>query len=341
MTRRITLQPKSCPRIWVGCDLAKASFEAAIWGHEAFPEMRVKSFLRTKDAAPSFLAWLKEQAPTDASLGLVMEATGTFAEVLAGWLLALEAGLHIAIVNPGRTSAFIRSLGLRNKTDSLDAKALARYGAERNPIAWEQPTQDMSELKDLVRTRLEVVEARVAMNLRLADHAHLAPVARTALTRVIQTLDRQIERLEAAIRSHLAHHKTMKHAVDRLKSIKGVGLLTAVTVLVELGNLTRFVRSRQLSAFAGLSPQRRESGTSIRGQSHLCKQGSARARAVLYMAALTAIRCNPDMKATYDRLVAQGKHPRSARGAVMRKLLVLMRAVLKADQDWVPLIKAA
>lgn len=341
MKRMKILQSESRPICWVGCDLAKASFEAAIWGHEDLSGMRVESFPRTKESASSFIEWLRGQAPAGAQLGVVMEATGTFAEELADWLMAVDSSFHIAIVNPGRTSAFIRSLGLRNKTDSLDAKALARYGAERNPMAWEKPSREMSELKDLVRTRLEVVEARVAMTLRLEDHAHLARVARTALTRVIRTLERQIELLEAAIRSHAAHHEPLKRAVGRMTSIKGVGLLTAVTVLVELGDLTRFVRSRQLSAFAGLSPQRKESGTSIRGQSHLCKQGSARVRAILYMAALTAVRCNPDMKATYDRLIAQGKHKRAALGAVMRKLLVLMRAVLKADHDWVPRIEAA
>lgn len=339
MKRTKNLQPESCPMVWVGCDLAKASFEAAIWGHDELPRMRVQSFPRTKDAASSFLAWLKAQAPAGAPLGLVMEATGTFAEEVADWLLALDSSLHIAIVNPGRTSAFIRSLCLRNKTDSLDAKALARFGAERNPMAWEKPSQEMSELKDLVRTRLEVVEARVAMNLRLADHAHLARAARTALTCVIRTIEQQIELLDAAIRSQVDRHESMKHAVQHMTSIKGVGLLTAGTVLVELGDLTRFAKSRQLSAFAGLSPRRKESGTSVRGQSHLCKQGSARVRAILYMSALTAIRCNPDMTATYDRLIAQGKHKRSALGAVMRKLLVLMRAVLKADHDWVPRIE--
>ena len=110
----------------------------------------------------------------------------------------------------------------------------------------------------------------------------------------------------------------------------------ATTVLVEMGDLRRFTRSRQLTAFAGLSPKRKESGTSVHGKTRMCKQGSGRVRAELYMAAGCAARFNPDMKATYENLLAHGKEKRAALGAVMRKLLVLMRAVAKADQDWVP-----
>ena len=329
------------PAFWAGADLAKQSLELALWGHEDLPQRKVSSFPRTRDAAPALLAWMKAQAPEGARLGLVMESTGTFAEELATWLLDLEPELYLAIVNPIQIHAYIKSLGLRNKTDSLDARALAGFGPERKPRAWDKPSPDLIELKDLTRTRADLVDTGVAMRLRLKDHPRAAKGATKALEHIIKTLDQQVEKLETAIRAHLDRHETLRTQVKRLTSIKGVGLITAVTIVGELGDLRRFTRSRQLTAFAGVSPRKKESGTSVRGRTRLCKQGNARVRTALYMAAKSAARFNPDLAATYAGLIAKGFHWRSALGAVMRKLLILMRAVLKADQDWRPNIQAA
>lgn len=321
---------------WAGVDLAKATFEAALWGHDDFRTMRVRSFPRSASGTRALLAWLRDHASPGAGIGLVMEATATFAEDVATWLLDLDPALHVAIVNPIQTSAFLRSLGLRNKTDSLDAKALAQYGAERRPPAWERPTPDMAVLKDLTRVRMDLVHARTSMIVRLKDHARTSKQAAKAMAAVIQALDTQVKALEAEIRKHLCAHEALAKQANRMDSVVGVGLLTAVTVLSELGDLRRFARSRQLTAFAGMSPRRRESGTSVRGKPRLCKQGSTRVRAALYLAACAAVRFNPDMHSIYERLLAQGKARRVALGAVMRKLLVLMRAVVKADHDWIP-----
>ena len=325
---------------WAGIDLAKATFEAAIWGHEEFRGMRVHSFPRHNDGARALLAWLRENAGPNVHIALVMEATATFAEELATWLLDLDPGLNIAIVNPVQTSAFLRSLGLRNKTDDLDAKALAQYGTERKPVPWEKPTPEMAILKDLVRVRLDLVHARTSMALRLKDHERVSKLATKAMAKVIRALDAQSKALEVEIRKHLRAHEALAKQADRMDSVVGVGLITAVTVMAELGDLRRFARSRQLTAFAGMSPRRKESGTSVHGKPRLCKQGSTRVRAALYLAASAAVRFNPDMKAFYDRLLAQGKVRRVALAAVMRKLLVLMRAVVKAEHDWVPKAQA-
>lgn len=325
---------------WAGIDLAKETFQLAVWGHQDFQAMEVRAFPRTKKAMKEVLAWLKSQAPEGMPKAVVMEATATFADEVGSWLLDLDPGLRVAIVNPCQTSAFVRSLGFRNKTDDLDAKALARYGQERNPIPWERPTPEMAILKDLVRTRADLVRARTAMSCRLKDHKRSSETAAGALKKVIQNLSAQIKTLEKAIKAHVKAQKGMLQQIKRCQSIKGIGIVTATTVLAELGDLTRFPRSRMLTAFAGVSPRKKESGTSVHGKTRMCKQGSGRVRAELFMAASAAARFNPDMKATYENLLKRGKEPREALGAVMRKLLVLMRAVLKADRDWLPRLSA-
>jgi transposase len=339
MTRKISAP--TFPTHWAGADLAKKTLELALWGHEELTQRKVRSFPRTKEGAATILAWIREQASVGARLGLVMEATGTFAEELAAWLLELDPELHLAIANPMQTHAYIKSLALRNKTDNLEARALAGFGQERKPMAWEKPSPALAELKELTRTRADLVATRVAMRLRLKDHPRAAMLATKAMETVIQTLDQQIGALEDAIRIHMDQDETLRVQLKRLTSITGVGVITAATILGELGDLRRFLRSRQLTAFAGVSPRKKESGTSVRGKTRLCKQGSSRVRTVLYMAALSAVRYNPDMAETYARLREKGHHWRSALGVVMRKLLVLMRAVLKADHDWISRIQAA
>ena len=299
--------------------------------------MKVKSFNRTRKAMKAVLDWLRGLAAEGIPIGIVMEATGTFAEEVGGWLLDLDPELVVSIVNPGQTSAFAQSLGLRNKTDDLDARALARYGCERRPMAWDRPTPEMAALKDLVRTRRDLVQARQSMSMRLKDHERTAKKASQALEKIVRSLETQIEGLDKAIQEHVAAHPDLSHLVGRLTSIKGVGTVTATLILAELGDLRRFTSSRQLAAFAGLSPKEKQSGTSVHGKTRLCKQGSGRVRAVLYMAAGCAIRFNLDLKATYEHLLARGKAKRSALGAIMRRLLVLMRAVLLADHDWMPM----
>ena len=116
--------------------------------------------------------------------------------------------------------------------------------------------------------------------------------------------------------------------------------MTAVTVRTELGDLRRFERARQLTAFAGMSPRIVESGTSIAGKPHLCKQGNRRVRHALYMAAMTAIRGQNDLQRCYQRLVAKGKSHMSALGAIMRKMLCLLRALLISGKPYQPVYRS-
>lgn len=334
-----TIQNAGVVTFWAGIDVAKEFLKVGSWGHFEFSEMETSDFPRQAKAMKHLLAWLKARAPEGAPIGIVMEATGKYSEEVAAWLLKLDPALRVAIINPFRIHEFIKSLGFRNKTDSLDAKALARFGRDRNPVAWEPPTPELAVLRDLVRIRADLVRTRTAMKNRLSDHERSSKQAAGAMRKIINALTTQIEALDSAIKAHLKAHPDLEHQVKSHMSIIGVGIVTSTTVLAELGDLRRFDRSRQLTAFAGVSPRLKDSGKKI-GRPHMCKEGSARVRAELYMAASNAIQHNPDMKAYFEHLLKRGKKERSALGAVMRKLLVVMRAVLVAGTTWQPRIAA-
>jgi transposase len=327
---------------WVGMDVAKSTFDAAwVRAEQHYPytplrELPVRTFARSPEGVDEFLAWLDElgqHGRAEQCNRVCMEATGSYSTELTVWLLDKRPSLEPAIVNPAHTSAFIKSMGLRNKTDKLEARALGFYGVERGPVAYEPLTPDRAELRELSRYRDSLVRQKVAESNQAGARVTSRAVMRLQNKR-IRLLRRDIEKVEMAMKAIVGENPELKRDVKQLTAIYGVGFITAVVVLAELGDLRRFKRARQLSAFAGLSPRVVESGSSVNGRPRLCKQGNSRVRQALYLAALTVIRGRSDLQDTYCRLLEHGKAPKAALGAIMRKLLVLMRAILISGKPY-------
>lgn len=158
---------------WVGLDVSKLTFDAALaLSDQHFPSTPLralpwKTFPRTREGVAAFLAWVAEHVP-ESEVRVIMEATGKYSVELTAWLLAKRPTLRPAIENPKNTSAFIDSLGQRNKTDGLDARGLAFYGVERRPAPYEPLSKTRQELRDLSRCRDTLVEQRTALKNRLA-----------------------------------------------------------------------------------------------------------------------------------------------------------------------------
>lgn len=332
------------PTHWVGLDVSKDFFNAAFvhdgkkWPHTPTNQIPQSSFNRTKEGATSFVQWLDTlmqggQDPKHARA--IMEATGRYSTELTGWLMLLRPSLAPAIAPPRQTAPFIESMGIRNKTDKIDALALGFYGMERQPRAYEAPSPQECKLRELVRYRNFLVEERTAAENRAKELTDCKAVEKMQGRRIAQ-LKRDIEKLEKEMRLLLDKVPELKRDIDLMCSINGIGFTTAVTVRAELGDLRRFTSARQLSAFAGLCPTQRQSGTSVNGRSRMNKGGNSVVRAKLYMAALSAIQHNKDMAQTYREMVEQGKSSMAALGAIMRKLLVLMRRLLISGKPFDP-----
>lgn len=329
---------------WIGIDVAKKTFDAAlVFDGQHYPETKlhevpVKTFVRTQQGVDQFLSWVDEQLPSTDNGQLftvqaVMESTGKFSLELATWLFQHRKENMAAIVNPGLTSSFIKSMGLRNKTDRIEARALAFYGAERRPALYEPATPSQGQLRELCRLRDSLISERVACQNRGDEESPIAFIRRTAARR-IRELERHITKVEEKMKQTIQKEASLKRDYEILNSIPGVSFVTASVVLAELGDLRRFTRARQISAFAGLSPKIHDSGTSVKGKRHLCKFGNSRIRHALYMATMSAVCYCPCMRKCYEDLLHAGKSKMSALGAVMRKLLVLMRAMLIANKPY-------
>jgi transposase len=329
---------------WVGADVAKETFDAALvrpgqhYPSTPLREVPVATFARSIDGVKEFLSWLADRlrdVSTPVSVRMVMEATGSYSVELTGWLNEKCPALAPAIANPRQTAAYLNSMQLRNKTDRVEARALAFYGTERRPAPYETLSPERLELRALSRHRDDLVGEKVREQNRGEQ-----PVASKLLTRLhkqrLMQLKRDITKIEARIKEIIEKTPELRRDVKLLRSIPGIALVTSTVVLAELGDLRRFTRARQATAFAGLTPHKMESGTSVNAPAVLCKHGNPRIRQALYMAAMVAIRNRGPLRDFYERLVAKGMNGKAALCAVMRKMTTIMRAILIHETPYDP-----
>ena len=269
-----------------------------------------------------------------------MEATGQYSVELTTWLLTKRSTLQPAIENPKNTKAFIDSLNQRNKTDGLDARGLAFYGVERRPAPYEPLSKTRQELRELSRYRDTFVAQRTALKNRSHEKSSSKVVARMQAKQLRQ-LGRDIAEVEQKMKCVVSEDETFKRDFGLLTSIDGVGPITAMTVLAEIGDLRRFQRARQLTAYAGVSPRLVQSGTSVRGATRMCKRGNGRIRRALYLSAMATLNTKEpnSLSSMHNRLCKEGKQGKAALGAVMRKQLTVMRAVLISGEPYDPAFK--
>jgi len=314
------------PLRFQGIDVSKATFDVAWWGDQPFQQMTNKTFPRTREGVQAWLACFKPDELCGTAV--VMESTGGYCKELAGWILEACPGFHVAIANPYRVKAYAGSLGLRNKTDRVDARMLAMFGQERQPGPWAPLSAAQEELRALVRTRAKFQATRTAYRNRLKSKTGGFPTDKKCQEDLLAFLDQQIKTIERRIRGLCRKDPHLDRDLKLLMSIDGIGLITAASVMGTAGDLRRFQRRNELVAFLGVSPRQFQSGTSVQCKAHMCRTGNKKTRSALYMAAVATCRSKGALGDYYRRLVAAGKPKKSALGALMRKLLIVMRAVL-------------
>lgn len=335
--------------LWAGIDVAKKTVEVALDGPlplEGRPAelatLPVASFPRSQEGAAEMAAWLAKQAGAryglpSARLRVVMESTGGYCIELARWISQAAPGLEPAIVNAARAREFTRSLTPRSKTDKSDARALARLGTFQRPDPFEMPSEAQRALTALVRCREGFVSQRTALKNQLGGPGVLPEVAK-ALEKMIDAFSKEIAKLDKKIAKAIARDEQMKADAELLRTIPGVGPVVVATVFAELGDLRRFARARQLTAFAGLAPRRRQSGTSLDTGGPISKIGSSRGRRVLLPAVWAALRARGGdcFRLRLERLLKGGKSRLQGHNALMRQMLVLMRAMLISGEPFDP-----
>jgi transposase len=256
----------------------------------------------------------------------VLEATGGYEAPVVAALAA--AGLPLVVVNPRQVRAFAKALGLLAKTDQIDARVLALFGARVQPAVRPLPDDATRELQAVLLRRRQLLDMLQAERLR---EARARGAVRTNLRRHITWLERSVQDTDTQLRERIAASPLWRVQEALLRSVPGVGPVLTATLLATLPELGQLDR-REIAARAGLAPMARDSGT-LRGY-RTCHGGRAAIRAALYMSALVAMRFNPILRGFYERLRAAGKPAKVALTAVARKLLVLLNAIIREGAPW-------
>lgn len=320
----------------IGIDVSKAKLDC-LWLRDSL-SLKVKSkvFPNTSAGHQALLDWsVKQIGKTIKELHYVMEATGIYHEGLAYALH--KAGARVSVVNPAQLSNYAKSLGTRTKTDKKDALVIAYFGATQQPRQWQPEPAEVRRLKALI-ARLEAVKQDIQRELNRLEKAQISQTAEDVV-RSIEMVHRQLNeertRLERLIDEHIDRHPGLKQDRALLESIPGVGSVISQQMVAFLRSRA-FENAAQCAAFLGLVPIQHESGSSVRGRSHLSKAGNAQLRAKLFMAAIVATRYNPDIQCQYEGLVKRGKSRKSAVCAAMRKLVQICFGVLKHQTSYLP-----
>jgi transposase len=301
----------------VGIDVCKARLDVCI-----LPQGETFAVANDPAGIESLLEQLREVRPEL----VVLEASGRYERPVAAAIAS--AGIAVAVVNPRQARDFAKATGRLAKTDRIDAEILARFAAAVGPRPSVLPDEEAQLLQAILARRRQLLEMIVAENNRLK----MAPEALVKRIRAhIKWLEKELSRTDEDLDGAIGASTTFKDNEALLRSVPGVGPVLARTLLAELPELGK-LDHRRLSALVGVAPFNRDSGT-FRGKREVWG-GRAPVRATLYMGALVATRHNPVLREFYGRLLSAGKPKKVALVACMRKLLIILNAVMRDRTPW-------
>jgi transposase len=303
---------------YVGIDVSKDRLDVHVRpGGEAFAVTRDGKGLdqlieRLRGIAPRLIA---------------IEATGGFETVAAAAIAG--ANLPLAVVNPAQVRHFAQAVGKRAKTDPIDAAVIARFAEAVKPEPRALPDTATRLLADLVARRLQVIDMMVAERQR--EKRTDAARVRKSIARLIAALEKELAGIDGDIDTMVRGSPVWRAKEDLMVTVPGVAEQTARSMLAEVPELGRLNR-RQIASLVGIAPFTRQSGQ-WKGKSMIAG-GRASARSAIFMAALSAIRCNPVLRDFYQRLLVRGKPKMVALIAVARKILTMLNAILRDNKPW-------
>jgi transposase len=329
----------------VGIDISKATFAACLCQRDETGSLtfsKAADFSQDLKGYNQLLRWVKQVTVKGPEVVFLMEATGVYYEPLAYHLHKIKKTVHVVL--PNTSKHYFSSLNIKTKTDHADARVLSQFGAERQHRSWEPPSPVLGQLRNLTRYYVQLQEQKTALgNIKHSKDSSYEVQAfiLKSNVRLIEQIDKHIGDCLSAIKKLMVSDSSLQDKVQKLSTIKGVGLITIATIVAETNGFEGFSSARQLTSFSGYDIVQRESGTSIKGKTRISKKGNRYIRNALYFPAMVACRYNPDLKAAYLRIVINKPSKMIAQVAIQRKLLVLMYTLWKKDTEFIPAYKAS
>ena len=321
----------------VGIDVSKDKFDACFSVIDYQQKVTVKAtrkFSNSKAGFKEFDAWIQKRVNQETPLVFVLEATGVYYEQLA-WHL-FEQRTHVCVVLPSRAKQYFQSVGLKSKNDKIDAKGLARMGAEQALDRWQPLSADFYTLRTLTRETERLHQTKTVLNNQAHALQHARIQSKSSLKRIeqhIRLIDKQLLAIEKEIVAIVNNNLELKQKIDHIIQVKGLGLMSIVTVLSECNGFALINNQKQLISYAGYDIVESQSGTR-QGKTRISKKGNSHVRRILHMPAFNVVKYEPGFTAFYNRLIANGKTKMQAYVAVQKKLLVLIYTLWEKNEPF-------
>lgn len=324
----------------VGIDCGKIELVASIGYLDNNLQASIKTtsaFTNDQAGFNKLVSWVNKHKNPEAVLQFIVEATGVYHEKLCYYVTS--QGYNISVVLPNRAASFMRTLTIKTINDKVSAAALAVMGLEKKLDNWQMPDPILSQLKQLCRERVDLLEDTTSIKNQIHALTNGMLCSETTLKRLqlrLQFSQNQLQEIEKEMKTIISANDDLKQRFENVCTIKGIGLITAITVVAETNGFNLIRNQRQLVSYAGLDVIKKQSGISINSPGRISHRGNVHLRRALHFPALAAIRFDDNMQNVYNRLFA--KHNIKMKGAVaiQRKLLVMIYTIWKKNEPYNP-----
>lgn len=332
----------------VGLDISKDTFTARIGTLDNQLKQNIFkacSFNNDIKGFMKLLSWtrktcqnLKISIDNDAhnKLQFVMEATGIYYENLAYFLS--EENKFVSVILPNKIKNFGRTLETKSKTDDIDAAIITQFGLEKTLQRWELPSPNFKKLKDLSREHQNIkrLSTIVKNQIHAKKHSHSPDIeTMKRMKEQLKLHNKQLKQIMIQIKQLIESDDELNSRIKRIQTIKGVGLITIISVIAETNGFALIRNIKQITSYSGMDIVQKQSGK-FEGKTRISKKGNKHIRSALYMPALSACRYNENMKRFYIKLIIRKKVKKIAVIAVARKLLILIYTLWKNNSEYIP-----
>jgi len=303
----------------IGIDISKQTFDVGFMQESKWHHLVLENNKK------GFNKLFKEVEEND---WVVMEASGPYYYQLA--LFFDAKNIKVSVLNPLIIRRYSQTRLYRAKTDKKDAQTIAEYGAQYDLKQWKPEAGEISKIKHLY-TALELINKEIHQSKRQLESFISSGILDKSLASTLKAIIKYLNSKKIILENQIESiaRKNYKSTLERLKSIPGIGIKTAIMLTAITNNFDKFKNHKQLIAYVGFSPRLYQSGTSVKGKGHICKMGNSQIRKLMYLCSWSAKKCNRDCKIMYDRLKEKGKPERVIKVALANKLLKQAFSIVK------------
>jgi transposase len=319
---------------FIGIDISKSTFDLALIKEDLPEKMITAKFSNSHKGIVALEQFIRKQELVKQQILFCIEHTGLYCRVLSNYLVENQYAVWLEM-----PVQILRSLGIqRGKNDQLDAKRIATYAFTFKDKArlWQPPREEVQKIHDLMALRDRLIESRKSIltpiqELEATGLSEVAASLRKHCKKSIESLDKEIKQIEKELEEIIDKDTNLKNKYKLARSVPGIGNITAMALLYYTNEFTLFRTAKELACYCGVAPFARESGTSVRGKTRVSNFANKALKKLLHMASMAAISSDKELRAFFDRKVAEGKNKMLVLNAVRNKILHRLLAVIKRN----------